>query len=323
MNRLSILFIHPGALGDVVLGYPALKMIREAEFNVHFMGRFEIARLVRQLNLADEILPFESAESSVLFGDPEKIPGETVRRFKSFGRIFLVAQSEALFDTLDKITGGKTRQLSPRPKVADRVHVADHLMRQMIKDNGIFDPFNRDRSPANKMVTPADSCSNQHRILLHPGSGSRRKNWPVQNFVRTAKLLKNEGFDPEFLLGPAEQDKHLEILRSWPDQNAIPPVHTPHKLTDLLELLLAFGHFIGNDSGVSHLAAYCSVHTLVVFGPSDPLRWHPVGPRVTVLNSNSCTPCFEIEPANCPQEMCLCTISPDDVLKAFFSSTEV
>jgi ADP-heptose:LPS heptosyltransferase len=45
------------------------------------------------------------------------------------------------------------------------------------------------------------------------------------------------------------------------------------------------GLYVGNDSGVSHLAAAWGAPVLALFGPTDPAQWAPVGPRVKVLRA--------------------------------------
>ncbi len=42
---------------------------------------------------------------------------------------------------------------------------------------------------------------------------------------------------------------------------------------------------MGNDSGVTHLAAAAGAPTLALFGPTDPATWAPLGPRVEVARS--------------------------------------
>jgi ADP-heptose:LPS heptosyltransferase len=46
--------------------------------------------------------------------------------------------------------------------------------------------------------------------------------------------------------------------------------------------------FIGNDSGITHLAASIGTPTVVLFGPTDPARWGPIGPAVQILTGGSC-----------------------------------
>jgi ADP-heptose:LPS heptosyltransferase len=75
---------------------------------------------------------------------------------------------------------------------------------------------------------------------------------------------------------------------------------------------------VGNDSGVSHLAAFLGLPTAVIFGPADPVRWKPVGPSVEMVHPElDCSPCFEIESENCSEPRCLTDASLESVLKAF------
>ena len=45
--------------------------------------------------------------------------------------------------------------------------------------------------------------------------------------------------------------------------------------------------YVGNDSGITHLAAMLGVPTIALFGPSDPTTWHPVGPSVRVIRAQA------------------------------------
>ena len=69
--------------------------------------------------------------------------------------------------------------------------------------------------------------------------------------------------------------------------------------------------FIGNDSGISHLASYCGLPTFLFYGPTDPVVWKPIGEKVFQISlSLECSPCF---PQVCQERRCL------DV-KALFTS---
>jgi len=60
-------------------------------------------------------------------------------------------------------------------------------------------------------------------------------------------------------------------------------LHRPKDLLGLLESYRGAGVFLGNDSGPGHLAGTLGLPTLVLFGPTDPARWRPLGPRVRVI----------------------------------------
>jgi ADP-heptose:LPS heptosyltransferase len=108
------------------------------------------------------------------------------------------------------------------------------------------------------------------RILLHPGSGSPAKIWP--HFEELARLLP----DSEILLGPCEKPL-----------TAPNPSLTNLSLPEVAEEVRRCRLFIGNDSGITHIAAYWGAPTIALFGPSDPAIWGPLGRRVRVLRRSS------------------------------------
>jgi len=113
-------------------------------------------------------------------------------------------------------------------------------------------------------------------LAVHPGSGSLRKNWPAARFLDLARLLA--GPRPWLLVtGPAEEPLALAaagavVARSLP-------------LRVLGALLSRAGLFVGNDAGVTHLAAAAGAPTLALFGPTSPVLWSPVGRRVRCLSA--------------------------------------
>jgi ADP-heptose:LPS heptosyltransferase len=124
------------------------------------------------------------------------------------------------------------------------------------------------------------------------------------------------GKQPEFILGPAEYDLY-DILMQSKKLNA--NVHKIEQLTELAGLLKTGGGFIGNDSGVSHLAAFIGLPTVAVFGPSDPEIWKPMGRAVKVVRPDlECSPCFETGTVGCEEMLCVRGITPEDVLAAFY-----
>lgn len=116
-------------------------------------------------------------------------------------------------------------------------------------------------------------------LALHPGSGSPAKNWPV---VRFAELVRVRARGVPWLLvsGPAD-DEVSRPLAGLP--GAVRATNLPVRV--LGALLSRAALYVGNDSGVTHLAAASGAPTLALFGPTDPATWSPVGPRVEVVAS--------------------------------------
>jgi ADP-heptose:LPS heptosyltransferase len=94
------------------------------------------------------------------------------------------------------------------------------------------------------------------------------------------------------------------------------------ELAQTAALLARCDLFIGNDSGITHLAAALGVETLAIFGPSDPAQWRPKGRRAAVLSLNvECSPCDRSVMRSCPHRKCLNTLSEEAVLRFLESSS--
>lgn len=140
-------------------------------------------------------------------------------------------------------------------------------------------------------------------VLLHPGSGDRKKNLPAQTWARAVeRVRRGSGLPVRLVLGPVEQERgQWEALGGVVDG-----VETCQGLADLLAALSRGALLLGNDSGPAHLAALLGVPTAVVFGPSDPALWRPLGPRVRVVRSPlACAPCSEGGAIECAAPACL------------------
>jgi len=84
-----------------------------------------------------------------------------------------------------------------------------------------------------------------------------------------------------------------------------------------LNLFRSARAYVGNDSGASHLAAWGGLPSVVIFGPTDPVRWRPLGSAVEIVQpALECRPCFETDAANCDAEYCLAATTPENVLAA-------
>jgi ADP-heptose:LPS heptosyltransferase len=116
-------------------------------------------------------------------------------------------------------------------------------------------------------------------LALHPRSGSAVKNWPADRFAEL--VARHSGGRPWLLIeGPADAAA-AETLARVP--GALRARELPPRV--LGTLLSQAGAYVGNDSGVSHLAAAWGAPTLALFGPTDPAVWAPLGPRVRTLRS--------------------------------------
>jgi heptosyltransferase-3 len=109
--------------------------------------------------------------------------------------------------------------------------------------------------------------------VIHPFSSSAKKNWPLDSFRETSANLK---MPVKWCVGPEE---HL-------DDTFAKPVRIDN-LYVLACWLSTARLYIGNDSGVSHLAAAVGIPTIAIFMTTDPRVWAPRGDHVTILENPS------------------------------------
>jgi ADP-heptose:LPS heptosyltransferase len=107
----------------------------------------------------------------------------------------------------------------------------------------------------------------QNYALIHPGSGSKEKNYDPEFYAFLANELKSRRFpDTRIVIGPAEQDIKAVFAGRF-------TIQEPATCVDLANLLSGAGIFIGNDSGVSHLSAILGTKTLALFKSSNASQW--------------------------------------------------
>jgi heptosyltransferase-2 len=109
-------------------------------------------------------------------------------------------------------------------------------------------------------------------VIVHPGSGGRRKCWPAERFLGLIQGLSKAGHSVLALHGPAEQDLVPTLRSELPSRSVLLPSPELPRLAALLSLGRLF---VGNDAGPGHIAAAVGTPTLTLFGPTDPRVWAP------------------------------------------------
>ena len=113
---------------------------------------------------------------------------------------------------------------------------------------------------------------------FHMGSGSARKNWPIERWIELTESL--DGLFDDFLLVGGEADN--ELVREFCSRCRIRRLRSLLN-ANLSELSLALNEcrfFVGHDTGVTHLAAAVGTPTVALFGATDPAVWAPLGEHV-------------------------------------------
>lgn len=128
-----------------------------------------------------------------------------------------------------------------------------------------------------------------HTVVLVPGAGHRAKQWPPRRFAAVASALARAGYNPLYVLGPAELERGLDR------NDLLPPgqeaaVTTPVDHGELAQLLRRARLVVGNDSGPLHLAALHGTPVLALFGPAPAAAWRP-HEAMALASPLACAPC--------------------------------
>jgi Glycosyltransferase family 9 (heptosyltransferase) len=309
--RIGVLF--PGALGDFVCLLPVLQsLVREAE--VDLFARTEFAGLVPP---GVRVRSLERPEIHALFVDGGADEKPLQDFFGEYQAIFswLGSRQPQFVERLQCASRGKAKTFPFRPDIG-RMHQIDYYVSCL---NGHLAPG---RDPA---ITPcaagvrwcadfyASHALHQRPVLaLAPGSGAREKNWPEEFFVAVAEWWRvTVQGNVVLLLGPVEEERgsYQQLRRRCVTASGL-------RLFEVAALLHASAVYLGNDSGVSHVAAAAGVRTVVLFGPSPAMQWAPRGKRVTIIRRRDirCSPCSPPIMKACSHHACLTGLFPREVI---------
>jgi ADP-heptose:LPS heptosyltransferase len=278
---LRVLLVRAGALGDLLLLRPAVAALRAAGHCVHLLAPASSGGVLCGPGAAESVLALDGPELAAALAEGFR-EGPVARALDTVDAVVAYTRSEPLLERLAE----RARRLiihDPTPP-ADGPHAARWFAQAIAS---LVDASVTDSSSVTDSGVLAFTDSEQREaeahtrglpggfLAVHPGSGSPAKNWPLDRFFEAGRRLA-DGRPWLLVAGPAEEQSvappEATLAREWP-----PRV--------LGAALARAGLFLGNDSGVSHLAAAAGAPTLALFGPTDPAVWAPVGPRVTALRA--------------------------------------
>ena len=317
----TIIIIHPGGLGDLLLAVPALQKLR-IRFPRHQLilcGQDEGASFLQTSHVVDDWISVQGAACAPLFDGslPEGSPLQewmarcdlvvawsrdeagTLAALKRSGAAEVLVQSP--FDTRLRAVHQSDRFLETlqeppaTPTSAPTLTTPHHLRKQAMAYLG-------------QLGLPPD----RPLMIVHPGSGSRHKCLKPAIMASVIQRLEDQHVITLILEGPADHEMVSQLLAHVP--SGAMRLHGL-SLGLLAGMLSHVQCFLGHDSGVSHLSALLGVPTVTLFGPTDQRRWAPRGSQVTVLQGEACH-CSTWElVSHCADRRCL-QLSIDAILGA-------
>ena len=308
MEKILVLF--PGALGDFICFLPALE----------FLARDRSVDLFARSAYADLLLPaihlssIERHEIGRLF-----VVGagrdEALRRFLDPYRVIYSwtgSGDENFVTNIRTLAGGRAKLFPFRPDYST-AHIADYYLAcvngKPVGETDPSIPLRRDALFWGRNWLSERGFEGKKILALAPGSGAREKNWPGDFFREVERWWRDCGGESFVIFGPAEEEWFDH--QDWRGAN----VARHPELGQIAALLSLSDLYLGNDSGLTHLAAAVGVETVALFGPTDPREWAPRGRRVSVVSRNvECSPCTNQVMKSCPHRKCLTKLTPEEVI---------
>lgn len=281
--RRNILLFHSGALGDFVLTFPLLMALSR----IYPHSRVLCVTHPSKGKLAEKLLGVESVSLELgwhhLLDKSDRQP-EAAKKYVQNSHMLI-----SFISTPDDDWSNAVKDLNPQaelhcidpiPKADYDGHftqwVIDNLPKVLAEATRQMVLSIRDRG----LGKPRGSAK---EALIHPGSGSVAKCWPIERYIELAHQLASQGMNVRFILGEVERER-------WPASRIgalerVAESVSPEDYVQLADLLLKARLYIGNDSGPTHLASVLGLNVLALFGASNPVVWSPIGPRTRILQA--------------------------------------
>jgi heptosyltransferase-3 len=271
---------------------PAIKLLRDefSEAHLEILGYRHIIALAERRYYAQAARSIESGALSSFFARGAQLPDDLRDYFAGFDLIVsYLFDPDRIFET-NVQSCGRARFIAGPGKITGNGPAAGELARPL-EELGLAL-----KTPAGQLFPNESDCAsadpylpaNRKRIVaIHPGSGSRPKNWPRENWAELAmRLAKNEpGIFFVVIGGEADNEAVTFLRQAMAGLSASYVINQP--LTQVAGILSRCHKFVGHDSGISHIAAAVGLPCTLMFGPTDPEVWAPKNAEVRVLRADS------------------------------------
>jgi heptosyltransferase-3 len=252
------LVIRPGAIGDLIVSLPALECLQ-----ADYLEVWTTTANVPLVRFACRVRSIAATGLDLLgVTNPPPRLLEELRGFDSIVSWYGANRPE--FRELTSSLGLSIAFLQALPTDRPGRHATDFYLDQV-----------RSIADCASDGIPRIHCRPRHAeeerenfAVIHPFSGSPRKNWPLENFRFLAR----------------EVERAMPVF--WCAGPDDPPLPGAVQIPNLYDLACWLGRariYVGNDSGITHLAAAVGTPVLALFGPTDPEVWAPRGPHVQIV----------------------------------------
>jgi len=285
-GQLRTLVLFPGSLGDFLCLLPALMELAGSTPDgvVEVVARGELLGMIQRLPFVCQAFSLDSGIFAQLFS-PLGASAEQGLRFS-----FPVSEIFSWFGhahpevrmNLNRIAPGRIRSFAFFTGQED-CHASAYYLR-CVGTKELRGPSlllgEEERQWLDRYWRLHDWPPSSRVLIIHPGSGGQKKRWATEGFVQICHWWQQQKKGKVLiLLGPAEEEE----AESWRQTGG--QIERNLSLLQVAALLSRADLYLGNDSGISHLAGAVGVRGVVLFGPTRPQQWRPLGGSLSVLHN--------------------------------------
>lgn len=343
MRPSKILVMRYRFIGDTVLTVPFLRNLRRAEPQafIAWMVAPGSSDVVQGIPYVDEMIIWDPvtihADSKGAHrGISAKLAFIRDLRRRRFDKVYILKRSlsSAVIAWLSGApkrigfdTEGRGLLLTTRvPYRQDRHEVENFL--DVLKADGVpvEDDFlelwtnQGEEERAAVLLASAGVASSTPIALIHPFSAVKERGWPLENFAELADRISRETrFRPVVVGGRGDIESFNSVRHLFREK--LVDLVGKCDLRETIALLKRSALFVGNDSGIMHLAAAAGTPLVALFGPQSPVKFGPWSARAKVIYRNmACSPCrqkffTECAPSPRMRPACMEAISVDEVFQ--------
>lgn len=273
MDLKRVIFLRGGALGDFILSLPLYREFCRQKQAICLITRKSYRDLLPEDCYCTDFIDIDSRVYTEFFSEKPSSTNPLIPLLNNNDVYIFAVPDQTLLKNIKQSGTDRIYCLNSRPDQPPHVTI------RFFNDCGM-------QLPDKLLETPLYSYTLTGKSLwLHPGSGSEAKNCHLETFVKLVKDRQAE-FPGKVFASFGEADLELiapteKIFKT--EGIDIETVIMP-ELSELKEALVSHaGMFIGNDSGVTHLASAIGIPTVALFRTTDPDIWRPIG-KCTIRN---------------------------------------
>ncbi len=283
MDKPHSLVIAAGSLGDSLFTLPALRFL-QSRSEVTVAGTQSFLSLDSDFLGISRVIPLDPLLQKLLTPGPLEVSTvEFLSKFKEV-YVFFKEKDEALFQKLVSVKGLHVH-LPPKSFkefLEEARWVAEYWLETAAGEPVPWEsPFRQsklliDDTLRQKGADILLSLRLSYPLVIHPGSGSPEKNTPL-TFFRTAAERAGVESQKQVLVvwGEAEEKNLTAIQEAFGGMDHVRVLAEPLPLKLLAAVFSQSAAYLGNDSGVTQLAAACGLRTFAVFNTTDSRIWGP------------------------------------------------